>query len=359
MPPRARGNVAELEPQEKERYRKASTRMWVDERVCALSKPQPNATSLWHFFVIGPCTSPIPGFVVGGPGTFAEWLDWPVEGVLSAFAEIANQGMAVADWRSRLVWLPKAINHNEPESPNVVRGWRKTWPHIPECNLKWDGYRGLLNYCDSRGRAFREAFQEVNQPFGKVAPLPFGKVPPLPSPNQEQEQEQEQEKSLAAESASPNPQPEKTEAPRSGQQRLALPAESPREQKHTNSAIGGSSARRAAKNGDDGSSEHRQFVDWWATRFEALFGSKYGFDGGKDGRIVKELLARAGSLDALKRRAEALLTSDDPWYLDKGRDLGLLRTQWNKLASAKPGAPRGRNGQPAVDYPTLKRTEKP
>ncbi len=28
--------------------------------------------------------------------------------------------MAEADWQARVVWLPHAIEHNEPESPNVV-----------------------------------------------------------------------------------------------------------------------------------------------------------------------------------------------------------------------------------------------
>lgn len=192
---------------EKERYRKVSTRMWVDEKFCALSRPQPNAQSLWQFLISGPCTSAVPGFVIGGPAGLAEWLDWDVDAFLRAFAEIESKKMAIPDWRSKLVWLPKAVYHNEPESPNHVRGWRKTWPQIPECNLKWTGYRALLNYCEARGKAFREAFQEVIQPYPQPTPQPY----PQPSPNQEQEQEQEQEVLRAARAREPeiveNPEP--------------------------------------------------------------------------------------------------------------------------------------------------------
>ena len=300
---------------DKERYRKVSTRMWGDEKFRALSKPGPNGQSLWQFLITGPCTTPIPGFVVGGPATLAEWLEWPVEGFLEAFREASSKDMVHADWKARLVWLPNAVYHNEPESPNVVRSWRKTWPQIPECNLKWTGYRALLRYCEAKGKGFREAFREAFPPT-------FGE----PSLNQEQEQEQEQEKEVLV-AKQPATQPVKPEAPRTGQQHaLAIPADSPRGRGHT--------GRGHTKGASDGSSEHRLFVEWWVSRFEALFGERYDFSGGKDGRHVKDLLAKAGGLEALKRRAEAFLTSDDPWYADKGRDLGLFRAAWNRLASA-------------------------
>ena len=161
-------------------YRKVSVRMWGDDRFRALSKPTPNAQSLWQFLLTGPFTTQIPGLLIGGPAGMAEVLEWPVEGFLATFAEPFGKGMCEADWKARLVWVQNAIKHNEPESPNVVRGWRRTWPLVPECSLKWKAYRGLRSYCERMGPTFLEGFLEG-----------FGEGLGEPSPNQEQEQEQE------------------------------------------------------------------------------------------------------------------------------------------------------------------------
>jgi hypothetical protein len=91
--------------------------------------------------------------------------------------------MAEADWKARVVWVPKAIRYNEPESPNVIKGWRKAWDEIPECHLKLKSLQELRDYVESNPKhkaAWLKAFREV-------FPEAFAKG----SPNQEQEQEQE------------------------------------------------------------------------------------------------------------------------------------------------------------------------
>lgn len=82
-------------------------------------------------------------------------------------------------------------------------------------------------------------------------------------------------------------------------------------------------------------SDHHAFVAWWSDRYEQLFSAKYAFQAGKDGRLVSDMLKKLG-LQELRRRAEVMLTSKDPWFTEKGRDLGTLSANLNKLASMKP-----------------------
>src|SRR5690348_7720814 len=107
---------------EKRRYRKVICRMYGDEKFQELSRPQPNGQTLWTYLITGPHTTSVPGLFTAGEAHLAEALGWTLRGLRSAWSEIAWQGMARADWKARVVWLPNAIRYNAPENPNVVRG---------------------------------------------------------------------------------------------------------------------------------------------------------------------------------------------------------------------------------------------
>lgn len=163
------------------RYRKIQTRVWSDEKVRKLSRPQPNARDLWLYLLTAKEQLIIPGVIPAGEMTLAESLGWSVEGFREAFGEVFAQGLAKADWDARLVWIPKAIRHNPPESANVIIGWGKAWHEIPECGLRDEILAEMKSFIFSEksglGKAFREAFMEA---FGEA----FGEV----FANQEQEQ---------------------------------------------------------------------------------------------------------------------------------------------------------------------------
>lgn len=167
---------------EKRRYRKVICRMYADDKFLQLSRPQPNAQTLWLYLITGPHTTSVPGLFQAGEAQLAEALMWPVKGFRSAWLEIEALGMARADWQARVVWLPKAIYYNVPESPNVVRGWRHSLDEIPACALKGEALFRLHAYLKGLGEAFAKAFGEA-----------FGEGSAFPSPNQEQEQEQDLE----------------------------------------------------------------------------------------------------------------------------------------------------------------------
>jgi uncharacterized phage protein (TIGR02220 family) len=158
------------------KYRKISTRIYADARFRALSSPNPCGQSLFiHLLIRYPI---IPGIIISGEAALAEELGWDVKGFREAFREVLELGLVKADFKSRLIFLPKALLHNFPESPNVIISWKNFWEEITECALKSAIYEGFLKVFDERGEAYRKAFD---------------KAIPKTTPIQEQEQEQEQE----------------------------------------------------------------------------------------------------------------------------------------------------------------------
>lgn len=136
------------------------------------------------FLITGPHTSPVPGCFEAGRAAMAEALGWSLEAFDKAFAEAFGKGMVKADFKARFVWLPNAIRHNRPESPNVVKSWGHEFDLLPECALKAEAYHAIESVICGMGEAFAKAFREA---FAKPSVKPSAKA----SPNQEQEQEQE------------------------------------------------------------------------------------------------------------------------------------------------------------------------
>jgi hypothetical protein len=156
--------------------------MYGDEKFRRLSRPQPNAQTLWLYLITGDHTTSVPGLFIAGEAQLSEALGWPLVGFRKAWNEIEAAGMAHADWDARVVWLPNAVVHNEPENPNVVRGWRCYLDEIPACALKTKALAHLHQHLTGLGEGFAK-------PFREGLPKPFRQG----LPNQEQEQEQEQE----------------------------------------------------------------------------------------------------------------------------------------------------------------------
>lgn len=175
------------------RYRKIEVRTWSDEKFRALSPMPPSGQGLWFFLLTGPHTGPIPGLFRAGRAAMAEELGWSAEAFDEAFREVSDQGMAKADFVARLVWLPNAIKHNKPESPNVVKSWAPEFDLLPECPLKLEALEAIKAFVCALGPGFSGAFAGAFESPGKASGKPSGKPSSKTMPNQEQEQEQEQE----------------------------------------------------------------------------------------------------------------------------------------------------------------------
>jgi len=158
------------------RYRRVPTATWDKAWFRALSRPQPNAQTLWVFFVSGPQTSIIPGLFAAGEAALAEALGWNLAGFRRAFRELEAQHLAKADWAVRVVWIPSVLADNPPESTNVLRAWRTAFDEMPDGPLT------------SEARAAVEALVEgLTEPFRKAFAEGSRKASGMPKPIQEQE----------------------------------------------------------------------------------------------------------------------------------------------------------------------------
>lgn len=195
-------------------FRKVSTGTWADKKVRDLSPILPSGQALFVMLMIGPQTTNIPGVQPVGRLGFAEMLDWEPEAFDKAFAEVFAQGLAKADWKARFVFVPKAIQHNLPQSPNVVKSWAATWAKVPDCDLKreaWETiYAALISLGDSFAKAFKAACPLDSEGIEGFAydskndsPKATGKPSAKATDNQEQEKKQEQEKPLVGPAADP------------------------------------------------------------------------------------------------------------------------------------------------------------
>jgi len=166
--------------------------MWDDERFRKLSAAKPNAQTLWQRLLTGPELGCIPGLFAAREGGLADALGWSLAALRKCWKEIEATGMAKADWRAGIVWVPKAIDHNEPASTNAVVGWRVALRELPECDLKREAIRHLRDYVHGMGDAWAKAFgvasgDGIAKSEAKASPKPSDKGSDI----QEQEQEQD------------------------------------------------------------------------------------------------------------------------------------------------------------------------
>jgi hypothetical protein len=130
------------------RYRRIETGTWTDQKYVELSAPAPNGRTLWHYLLTGQRTTVFPGLVLAKEIVMAADLEWPIDGhaatLRTAWAEIEAREMAIADWRTGVVVLPKSLLNrrgepreaSKPTSPNVFKGWARSWDDVPDCDLK-------------------------------------------------------------------------------------------------------------------------------------------------------------------------------------------------------------------------------
>lgn len=178
------------------RYRTISVKMWGDDRFTRLSKPQPNGQSLWVYLLTGPHTTSLPGAFVAGEAALAEALNWPVVSLRKAFTEVLTLGLGKVDRETRLVFLPNAVRHNPPQSPNVVKAWRKSFDELPDCPLKVEIFADTVASLKALG--FDEAYTKA---FGKVFTYTFS----IAIAESEQEQNRTEEPPLVPRDSDASP----------------------------------------------------------------------------------------------------------------------------------------------------------
>lgn len=165
-------------PMAKERYRKISVRMWNDREFMSLSN---DAKLIWVYILTCPAMLPF-GAMRATMAGMAEELGMEPKGFREGFQELLAKGLAKHCPKALCLVVPKFIQHNMPENPNVITSWRESIHMAPECDLL-DSHMSLVS---QQVKGLPEPFVKA---FAKAFPIPFGKGMPI----QEQEQLQEQE----------------------------------------------------------------------------------------------------------------------------------------------------------------------
>lgn len=272
------------------RYRKISIGIWGDKRFCALSRPQPNAQTLWFYLLTGPHTVALPGLIHSGESALAESIGWTLPAFRRAFGELHRAELLEWCPVHRLIWLKNALRHNPPESINVVKSWRVSFDEAPDCLVKQQASGQILDF--------------LAQGFAQGLAYAFGDAFALSEQEQEQEQEQIwRGRAARMGKASMKAHPEGDSAPESGD--AAIPAVS-------NLEVAGFIAR---------------FCELYA---EYRHKAKYRIQKEKHVPLVRGLLAHYGR-DRLEKLAIVLLTTNEEWVVKTDRGIGILSTKANWL----------------------------
>lgn len=274
---------------ERRRYRTLMLRTWGDEKFRALPAPAPNPRYLFLYCILGPHTTQLPGLFSATDVDMAKRLEWPLVAFHRVCKRLIDDRMVLADWSAPVIWLPKAVYHNEPDNQNVVKGWRTAMDEIPECAIKRLAAWGYLQYLQGRGQKFVDAF---GTDWPEPLPKQFDLLLPKPLPERFGKQEQEQERN------------------RKGEDEGAA-----------------SDDADAASDGKQIHTFVKGFCDLYA---ETLHGSKYTVNHSKDIPLVRRLLKTHG-VDRLLKLAHVLFLAEDDWLDQTDRGIGILSSRINWL----------------------------
>lgn len=160
------------------RWSAVTRSLWSDARFLELSAPEPNAQTLWIYLLTGPHQGPIPGLFPVGIGAIADALNWSPDEVRTALGEVEEAGMIATSQRPPLIFLPKAITHNQPANPNIIKGWKSHWDEIPECPLR---DRALFTLRRSIKDSLQPTFDRIfREELARAHGRPVDPSPPVP-----------------------------------------------------------------------------------------------------------------------------------------------------------------------------------
>lgn len=170
------------------RFRKIDPRIWNDAKFASLS----HLAQLMFFFVLThPMMTVLGAFRISKEGMAAE-LGLVGEGFAKPFSELLSKGLLKYEERSFLIFAPNFLKYNEPENPNVIKGWAGAVDLLPECALMvsvLDRAKAAASKTEAGRRAFDLELERVRQTLAERYGQPLSKS----LANQEQEQEQKQE----------------------------------------------------------------------------------------------------------------------------------------------------------------------
>lgn len=138
------------------RYRKIDPRIWNDEKFASLSHEGQRA---FLFILTHPSMTSLGAFRATKEGIEAE-LGIDTKGFAKPFQELLSKGLIKYDESCFLVFAPNFLKYNQPENPNVVKGWAGCLDLLPECPLLAEVLQRAKS-CASANSKTSKAFSEA------------------------------------------------------------------------------------------------------------------------------------------------------------------------------------------------------
>lgn len=135
-------------------YRKIDTKIWNDKKFRALSD---DGRLLFFFILTHQSLNQVGAMRANAPGMAAD-LKWDLETKFSpALREVTRLDMVRFDAEAGLVWVPKFLAYNLPQSPNVVVSWTQIPDNLPECDLKVAVLKNAVDTLAGMSEGFQKA----------------------------------------------------------------------------------------------------------------------------------------------------------------------------------------------------------
>lgn len=179
------------------RYRKIDPRIWNDEKFASLSHEGQRA---FLFILTHPSMTSLGAFRATKEGIEAE-LGIDTKGLAKPFQELLSKGLIKYDESCFLVFAPNFLKYNQPENPNVVKGWAGCLDLLPECPLLAEVLQ-RAKLCASANSKTSKAFSESLGRVTETLSERYAKQLSKGLAIQEQEQEQDINKDVSDETSS-------------------------------------------------------------------------------------------------------------------------------------------------------------
>jgi hypothetical protein len=112
-------------------YRRMALRSWEQGVFPRLSPLQPSGQALALVLSLSPLSIILPGVANAGRGAILDLLpSWSSTELDASLADLEAHG-AFIDLRARVIFLPWVLDEAMPESPNVVKAWRRRFEELP------------------------------------------------------------------------------------------------------------------------------------------------------------------------------------------------------------------------------------
>ena len=162
-------------------YGRVQTAFWNHPKIRALSEDGRTAAL---YLLTSPHSNSIGSYLLPY-GYAVDDLQWHMERVQEAFAELYRKGFAKRFENGRHIAICDFVEWNKAENPNVVKAMIKQFDQLPTDPAKVYAARGILSHGGWIPVADRKRLETLSEPIRKGGGEPFRKPEPEPEPEPE------------------------------------------------------------------------------------------------------------------------------------------------------------------------------